>query len=301
MRFLHHQSSLLAVLLLLALASCHNPAPPSQTVDFKPTDQETPSDSLVRKPLRSESLSLAPPPAPANKNQTAPRAVWEMDWVEVKGGKYIMGCWDEEDPDCDEDERPGQVVQLDDYLIAAYEVTQAQWQAVMGNNPSHFKDCPQCPVEQVSWDEVQVFISKLNQLTGQKHRLPTEAEWEYAARGGHKAPKKTTRFAGHSNLEQVAWFEDNSQDKTQPVGQKLPNALGLYDMNGNVWEWCQDWKGPYLEDPLFNPKGPDTGQLRVIRGGSWLNRPRSCRISDRAYDPPKRKADNLGFRLVKTL
>jgi len=172
----------------------------------------------------------------------------------------------------------------------------------MGDNPSYFKNCgDNCPVENVSWYEVQEFIERLNSKTGKKYRLPTEAEWEYAARSGGKREK----YAGtnsDADLGSYAWYITNSGSKTHPVGQKQPNGLGLYDMSGNVWEWCSDWYGKdyYASSPKDNPQGPSSGSYRVLRGGSWGNDPRNIRASDRGIDFPSFRLIYNGFRLLRT-
>lgn len=174
-------------------------------------------------------------------------------------------------------------------------MTQALWQAVMGSNPSGFKGS-NLPVERVSWEDCQAFITKLNQLTGKTFRLPTEAEWEYAARGGAKS--RGYKYSGSNNIDDVAWYDDNSDDETHPVKTKAPNELGLYDMSGNVFEWCNDWYGDYSRSAQTNPTGPNTGSFRVYRGGSWVSGAGSCRVSFRNYDYPGYRFNLLGFRLV---
>ena len=186
--------------------------------------------------------------------------------IKVEGGTFTMGATDEQGTDPDSDEFPPHQVTLSNFSIGETEVTQGLWKAVMGNNPSNFTG-DNLPVEEVSWDDCQLFIAKLNQLTGRNFRLPTEAEWEYAARGGNKS--KGYKYAGSNTIDNVAWYKDNSGDKTHPVGSKAPNELGLYDMNGNVWEWCQDWFGDYSSSAQTNPTGPASGELRVNRGGSF--------------------------------
>jgi formylglycine-generating enzyme len=163
----------------------------------------------------------------------------------------------------------------------------------MGNNPSYFEDCPKCPVESVSWNDVQAFIRKLNDLTGLNYRLPTEAEWEYAARGG-----QDYKYAGSDNIETVAWYVGNSSSKTHPVGSKAANGYGLYDMSGNVWEWCSDWRGDYSSGSITNPRGPLSGSLRVMRGGSWFNSAKYCRVGLRYNNTPSYRRNYLGFRVV---
>lgn len=194
------------------------------------------------------------------------------------------------------DEKPVHEVCVDDLYMGKYEVTQKQWQDIMGNNPSYFKNCDNCPVEQVSWNDIQEYINKLNSKTGKKYRLPTEAEWEYAARSGGKNEK----YSGGNDLDSVAWYSNNSGSKTHPVGQKQPNGLGLYDMSGNVWERVQDWydSGYYKNSPKNNPRGPDSGRYRALRGGSGNNRPRYARAAVRDRNSPDDRDYYSGFRLV---
>ncbi len=217
--------------------------------------------------------------------------------VLVRGGKFKMGCVDEQD-NCASDERPRHEVQLKDYYIGKYPVTQKQWWSVMGVNPA-YREGENLPVEQVSWDEVQEFIKRLNVLTGKKYRLPTEAEWEYAARGGARGLGK--KFSGHDYLYDVAWYDYNSFGLTQPVGTKEPNELGIYDMIGNVWEWVGDWydRFYYRDSPLKNPVGPKYGTERVSRGCSFNSQEGHCRESLRNYNKPGARTIYLGFRLVQ--
>ena len=215
--------------------------------------------------------------------------------IPVEGGTFTMGATSEmEDPW--ESEEPTHQVTLSSYYIGETEVTQALWKAVMGSNPSNFKG-DDLPVEQVSWDDCQTFISKLNALTGKNFRLPTEAEWEFAARGGNQSSH--TQYSGSSRIDDVAWYEDNSDWKTHPVKTKKPNELGIYDMSGNVDEWCQDWYGSYSSYAQTNPTGASSGSDRVVRGGSCLDSPRECRSSSRGYYVPDEAGDcDLGLRLV---
>ena len=215
--------------------------------------------------------------------------------VLVEGGTFTMGATAEQGSDAYDREKPTHQVMLSTYYIGKYEVTQAEWQAVMGTNPSSFKG-DNFPVEQVSWDDCQEFIRKLNEMTGKNFRLPTEAEWEYAARGGNKSGGY--KYAGGNNVDNVAWFEDNSGSKTHPVGTKRDNELGLYDMSGNVLEWCQDWLGDYSSASQTNPQGPATGTNRVLRGGSWSNGARFCRLSFRDGCGPDARYGNGGLRLA---
>ena len=235
----------------------------------------------------------------------------EIEMVFVRGGTFNMGCTDEQGSDCADDEKPAHQVTLSDYYIGKYEVTQGFWKKIMGSNPSIFKNCgDDCPVESVSWNDCQEFISKLNQLTGKRFRLPTEAEWEYAARGGSKASYQT-KYAGSNALGEVAWNDDNSDVNysgglningrklgTHTVGTKKPNALGIYDMSGNVWEWCNDRYGDYSSDGVMNPKGASTGYYRVIRGGSWYYSGDDYRVSYRNNYSPSISSYINGIRLV---
>ena len=182
-----------------------------------------------------------------------------------------------------------------DFRIGKYEVTQALWKAVMGKRPSYFKG-DNLPVEQVSWEDCQKFISKLNSITGKNFHLPTEAEWEYAARGGKKS--MGYQYSGSNNLSDVAWYNGNSGNKTHVVGSKQANELGIYDMSGNVWEWCQDLFGSYGSSPLINPTGATSGAFRVNRGGGWYYDAWDCRSSYRLVRTPDFCCNNLGFRLV---
>ena len=218
-----------------------------------------------------------------------------IDMVRVEAGTFTMGATAEmKNPD--DDEKPThQVTLTNDYYIGKYEVTQALWKAVMGKNPSLFKG-DNLPVEQVSWDDCQEFISKLNRITGKMFRLPTEAEWEYAARGGNKS--RGYQYSGSNNLLDVAWCGDNSGSKTRAVGTKQPNELGIYDMSGNVDEWCQDWKGAYSSSSQVNPTGANSGSYRVCRGGSWGCIARICRSSYRYCGTPVSRYTFLGLRLV---
>jgi formylglycine-generating enzyme required for sulfatase activity len=214
--------------------------------------------------------------------------------IPVKGGTFQMGATSEQKNPWD-DEKPVHSVTLSNYSIGETEVTQALWQAVMGSNPAKFKG-PNRPVEQVSWNDCQTFIQKLNALTGKKFRLPTEAEWEYAARGGSKS--RGYQYAGSKDLGSVAWYSNNSGSTTHDVKTKAPNELGLYDMSGNVWEWCQDWKGSYSSSAVTNPQGPASGSNRVNRGGSWYNSGRNCRSATRLSSTPSGLFNFLGLRLV---
>ena len=218
-----------------------------------------------------------------------------IEMVKVEAGTFMMGATSEMQSSGDNEKPVHQVTLTKDYYMGKYEVTQALWQAVMGSNPSKFKG-DYLPVEMVSWDECQEFIGKLNSMTGRKFRLPTEAEWEYAARGGKKS--RGYQYSGSNSISDVAWYTDNSGRKTHPVGTKQSNELGLYDMAGNVWEWCQDWYDSYVSSSQTNPTGVVLGWSRVYRGGGWNNYPSSCRSSYRSYNTSYSRYIGLGFRLV---
>lgn len=250
----------------------------------------------------------------SNEPPTSYTDPWAGEMVLVKGGAFMMGS-----EEGDDDEKPVHRVAVGDFYMGKYEVTQAQWKAIMGENPSYFKDCDQCPVESVSWEDVQEFIQKLNEKTGHTYRLPTEAEWEYAAGGGENGRTKWAGTDEEAELSQYAnfcdkncmysWaekFQDDGFANTAPVGQgkRLPNALGLYDMSGNVWEWCQDWyhasykNAPNDGSAWENP----VGSSRVVRGGSWRNGgPVGCRVANRSDSAPGSRVYSVGFRLSRTL
>ncbi len=217
--------------------------------------------------------------------------------VLVKGGQFTRGCTAEQGIDCDRDEKTIHTVTLNDFYICKYEVTQKQWTEVMGTNPSGYRYCENCPIEQVTWENIQVFLRKLNEQTGLIYRLPTEAEWEYAARGGRSGSRY--KYAGSDDIEAVAWHRMNAGGHPQPVGTKQSNELGLFDMSGNVWEWCSDWKADYGTGHEYNPAGPPEGTERVIRGGSWYNDTRAARVSYRNTGAPTLWSGSIGFRLVR--
>ena len=223
-----------------------------------------------------------------------------------------MGGTPEQGSDANDWEKPVHEVTLSDYYMGKYEVRQSEWEAVMGNNPSYFKG-DDLPIEQVSWEDCHEFIGRLNALTGLSFKLPTEAQWEYAARGGRLS--KGYKYSGSNNLGEVGWYWENSGDRvltgewkikkvdrnhcrTHRVSEKQPNELGLYEMSGNVYEWCEDWYGNYSSDSQRDPLGATSGSGRVSRGGSWLYEVRFCRVSFRYYFAPDYRFINLGFRLV---
>ena len=218
-----------------------------------------------------------------------------IEIVKVEAGSFNMGATPEMQAPYEVEKPVHRVTLTNNYYIGKYEVTQALWQAVMGSNPSHFKG-DDLPVEQVSWNDCQDFISKLNAMTGKRFRLPSEAEWEYAARGGKKS--RGYQYSGSNTIGDVAWYDGNSSSMTHAVGTKQPNELGIYDMAGNVCEWCQDWYGSYSSSPQTNPIGAVSGSRRVGRGGSWNYSAGGCRSSCRGSRAPGSRYFNLGFRLV---
>jgi formylglycine-generating enzyme required for sulfatase activity len=221
----------------------------------------------------------------------------EFEMVRVEGDKFMMGA-SSQNSDADDDERPAHEVTLNTFYIGKYEVTQELWQAVMGNNPSpdYFKG-EKLPVVYVDWEkDCKDFIRELNRLTNMNFRLPTEAEWEYAARGGKKS--NGFEYAGSNNIDTVAWYDGNSGGFLHPVGQNQPNELGLYDMSGNIFEWCQDLNGNYSSKAQTNPTGPSSGYYRIIRGGCWISGMGGCRSSFRAHSEPTRRDQITGLRLV---
>ncbi len=230
-----------------------------------------------------------------NVNKTFTVKGVQFTMIAVEGGTFTMGVTPEQGSDAFDSEKPTHQVTLSNYYIGETEVTQGLWQAVMGNNPSYFKG-DNLPVEEVSWNDCQDFVKKLNSLTGKSFRLPTEAEWEFAARGGKMS--RGYKYSGSNNIEDVAWYDKNSGYGTHPVKTKQANELGIYDMSGNVWEWCQDGYGSYSSEAQTNPKGPNSGSYRVNRGSSWLNFARYCRSSYRDCDNPDYRLTFLGFRLA---
>ena len=218
-----------------------------------------------------------------------------FDMVLVKAGTFTMGATPEQEYPYDDEKLAHQVTLTRSYYMGKTQVTQALWKAVMGDNPSCFEGDNK-PVEQVSWDDCQEFISELNAATGKNFRLPTEAEWEFAARGGNKS--NHYQYSGSDNIDDVAWYDDNSGDETHYVASKQPNELGIYDMSGNVWEWCSDWYGGYSSKSQTNPTGAKSGSYRVNRGGGWSNLAGYCRSSGRSLYSPGRRDDDLGLRLA---
>lgn len=219
-----------------------------------------------------------------------------IEFVRVHGGCYAMG---NSFGGGYIDERPVHRVCVPDFYMGKFPVTQGQWRAVMGNNPSGFRKGNQYPVENLSWNEVQEFIRKLDGMTGKKYRLPTEAEWEYAARSGGKN-QKWSGTSDESILGQFAWYDRNSGNATHPVGLKRPNGLFLYDMSGNVWEWVNDWYAVnyYENSPRDNPQGPPSGKKKVLRGGAWISIAANLRAARRLAASPSDRINFFGFRLA---
>ena len=242
-----------------------------------------------------------------NYTETMADGNFVMDMVWVQGGTFMMGCTSEQENDCDDDEKPAHEVTLSSYYIGKYEITQAQWEAVMGttiqqqqkwaqDNVSLYGVGDNYPMYYVSWWEAKEFCKKLSTKTGKKYVLPTEAQWEFAARGGVKS--KGYKYSGSNTIGDVAWYYSNSSSKTHEVGTKAANELGIYDMSGNVWEWCADWYGSYSSSAVTNPTGPNSGNNRVARGDGRYNNGGGCRVSNRDYVEPGYRNNGLGFRVV---
>ena len=265
-------------------------AQPQITRKPKPKKEQAKPHNVQRNQKPAANQSQKPKPKVAYKNKTFTVNGVSFNMVYVAGGTFQMGS-----NVGDYDEKPVHSVTLSDYYIGQTEVTQELWQAVMGSNPSDFKGAKN-PVNNVSWNDCQEFIIKLNRLTGGRFRLPTEAEWEYAARGGNKS--RGYIFSGSDYLGSVAWYEDNSGDEVHPIGSKSANELGLYDMSGNVFEWCSDWYGSYPSSPQTNPTGASSGSGRVLRGGGYCFKESNCRTAFRSSIVPASRFYSFGFRLA---
>lgn len=276
--------------------------------DFLPVEVHFADYSIKGiQPLTTYTLTLVMPQAASpefgNNIETITVNGVSFNMVRVVGGTFKMGATLEQGSDTESNEKPAHQVTLSTYSIGETEVTQALWHAVMGSNPANIKGELR-PVERVSWEDCQIFIQKLNQLTGRQFRLPTEAEWEYAARGGNKS--QYYKYSGSNNIDNVAWYsskQDVSFNQLLDLGPsvvktKKPNELGIYDMTGNVWEWCQDWYGEYSSSSVTNPIGPSSGNLRVYRGGGWYNDAWDCRVSIRHSYTPSDSMSHLGLRLA---
>lgn len=268
------------------------------------------AQGTIRRPSKPKVENSKPKPKPSPRTQTTPKPKptptvnrqTELNklvnnMVYVSGGTFIMGATSEQGSDAESNEKPAHSVTLSSFYICKYEVTQSLWRAVMGQNPSRFKG-NNLPVDNVSWNDCQTFIARLNNLTGKKFRLPTEAEWEYAARGGNRSCGY--KYSGSDTPSEVAWYRGICDDKTHPVGSKNSNELGLYDMSGNVWEWCSDIYGFYSSSSLTDPTGPSKalGGSRVRRGGSWGGNESVSRLSCRCGNAPDTNGSYFGLRLA---
>ncbi len=279
-------------------------SPKVEVEQLKPSEYPVPSDDSEDIPDEDiEVMVISKSPAESKPIVEAQQNILPItvkgvsfNMVKVDGGTFIMGATPEQGDDADDDEKPAHQVILSDYFIGETEVTQELWEAVMGKNPSYFTNDSSHPVEQVSWNDCQTFIKELNILTGKTFRLPSEAEWEYAARGGSKS--RHYKYSGSYNIDDVAWYGDNSGNQTHRVNTKSPNELGLYDMPGNVWEWCEDYYGPYRLPTQTNPKGLANASYRVFRGGGWNSTAERCRVSIRSGWNPDSRGRSLGLRLA---
>ncbi|MDR2585780.1 MAG: formylglycine-generating enzyme family protein [Prevotellaceae bacterium] len=231
----------------------------------------------------------------------------EPEMVFVKGGTFTMGCTSEQLSDCYGNEQPTHLVTLSDFYIGKYPVTQKQWEQVMGTSIEVQRDFDgpgfslygqgdNYPMYYVSWEDAQEFVRKLSSATGKKYRLPTEAQWEFAARGG--TISKGYRYSGSNDINEVGWHDKNNNGTAHPVGLKKPNELGIYDMSGNIWEWCSDYYDDYKSDHQVDPMGPSTGLDRAMRGGNWECALHYCRVSFRDFNPQEYRYHYLGFRVV---
>ena len=279
-----------------------SPTPPA-TKSSKKKGKEKPQKTEAPPPVIVAAEPLSNDPVSVNDDF--------LPLVYVQGGTFNMGEKATGPPSPGGFPRPGaprlgsaamvseHPVTLKSFYIGKFEVTQKQWRAITGSNPSGFQNCDDCPVERVSWEEVQSFLNALNQKTGKKYRLPTEAEWEYAAQGGNKT--MNWPYAGGKDINATGWYVMNAKKTTHPVGQKQPNELGIYDMSGNVLEWCSDWFNPkyYQVSPTSDPTGPIQGELRVARGGSWMNKPGTLKVTFRRGIKPNATYSDVGFRIVR--
>lgn len=275
-------------------------------------------EKKIRVSCRKDGTFFVPREPALREDFTETALDLNMEMVYVAGGEFVMGATAEQKDDAWDDEEPVRGIQLDGFHIGKYAVTQAQWRVVMGTTLEEQREKvgtewslagkgDEHPMYYVNWTEAQAFCQKLSEATGRKYLLPTEAQWEYAARGGNQS--RHYKHAGSNNLDDVAWYRENSINiclghsdyGTRPVGRRKANELGLYDMNGNVWEWCSDWYGRYDGNDTENPQGPATGSLRVFRGGSWYGRARDCRVSSRFYNIPDYRGYNVGFRVAVLL
>lgn len=268
----------------------------------KETVKQTPKPTTIAKSSNQHQANQAPSSKPNSIPQPqAPNPSQVMadmlKMIKIDGGTFQMGS---NDPNHYADERPVHTVILRGYAMSQFEITQKQWRTVMDGFPEGFKNtnCDNCPMNFVSWNEIQDFLTKLNQKTGKKYRLPTEAEWEYAAKGG--TTKGSYSFSGNNDIQKVAWFADNSDGKIHTVGSKTANDLGIYDLTGNVQEWCQDFYSEiyYKASPPNNPVNTQTTKGCVVRGGSWNDSAEENRLTLRIPENPATKSEKIGFRVV---
>lgn len=271
----------------------NKPKPAVTRTKPKPRQKPVAKTKAKPAPRRNNTPSSGNPSSTASLSGEINKLLNNM--VYVSGGTFTMGGTSEQGSDALPNEKPTHSVTLSSYYICKYEVTQALWRDIMGSNPSYFKG-DNLPVEQVSWNDCQTFINRLNSYTGRNFRLPTEAEWEFAARGGNYS--RHYKYSGSNYISDVAWYEDNSGKRTHPVGTKQANEIGLYDMSGNVWEWCSDWCGSYSSYSQTDPIGPNSGSYRVDRGGGWAGIVKGCRATIRNYYAPDGRNIGLGLRLV---
>ena len=298
--FLSLLLSLVPLCLLAQVPVTRNSTKPKAKSKTEQTTKPAPAKKKTNQPAKPSAAKRTSASASSSRQSISSQTFTvngvSFDMMYVKGGTFIMGATSEQGSDAYGNEKPTHRVTLSSFYIGKYEVTQALWKAVMGNNPSKMKG-DNLPVETVSWNDCQDFIRKMNALTGKNFRLPTEAEWEFAARGGNNS--RGYKYAGSNNIGDVAWYDNNSGSKTHVVGTKSPNELGIYDMSGNVWEWCQDWYGSYSSASQTNPTGASSGSYRVLRGGSWNYSARDCRSSHRyCCTPVSRGYFSFGLRLV---
>ena len=282
------RKTVIYLLLIVVIISCASeevkgPEAASRTEESTPSKPELPPVEIV---------NIPPPKGKTYKNSLG------VEFVQIPAGEFQMGC-SKGDTECEDNEKPLHLVKITkSFYMGKFEVTQGQWTKLMGSNPSSFKECGEnCPVENVSWNDAHEFIERLctrEKYSPCKHRLPTEAEWEYAARAG----TKTKYYWGIFPNDDYFWYDENSGRSTNPVGKKKPNAWGLYDISGNVWEWVEDWYDEryYSKSPDIN--GPSSGGNRILRGGSWDYYARSSRLSYRINYDPDIRFRNYGFRLV---
>jgi len=264
---------------------------------------------LLGAPHKNGGSTRRPASSPASDRDFTEDA-WDihMKMVWVEGGEFMMGCTSEQDGSCESDEQNVRRVTLDGFYIGMLEVTQSQWEKVVGtsiyqqkskagSDLSTYGAGSDYPMYYVSWEEAMEFCRLLSNKTGRTYTLPTEAQWEYAARGGNCA--EGTTYAGSNMIDVVAWYTDNSGSSTHPCGTKRANALGIYDMSGNVCEWCTDWySNSYIRDDTNNPTGPSSGYSRVNRGSGWDSKAVRCRVANRFNNSPGYRSYNLGFRVV---